>query len=92
MAFEGMDPDAVEQYGHQLLAEASNIGSLIHQIQSHVTTLASNWLGSDSNQFQQEWSGSYIHQMQSAQQSLNDLGNKALQNAQEQRSTSGTLA
>jgi WXG100 family type VII secretion target len=91
MAFEGMNPDQVEQYGHQLLTEAGNIGHLISTIQSNVSTLGTNWLGTDSDQFQQEWSNTYLRQMQNAQESLQKLGNVALQNASEQRSTSSHL-
>lgn len=91
MAFEGMDPDQVEQHGHQLLAESSNIENLVHAITSQVSTLAGNWQGQDSEQFQQEWSNTYLHQMQQAREALHQLGQAALRNAQEQRATSAGL-
>lgn len=91
MAFEGMDPDQVEQYGHQLLAESNNIENLVHAITSQVSTLAASWQGQDSDQFQQEWSNTYIHQMQQARDALQHLGQAALHNAQEQRHTSAGL-
>lgn len=91
MAFEGMDPDQIEQYGHQLLSEGNNVENLVHAITSQVSTLAANWQGQDSNQFQQEWSNTYIHQMQQARDALIRLGQVALHNAQEQRETSASL-
>jgi WXG100 family type VII secretion target len=91
MAFEGMNPDQVEQYGHQLVAESSNIENLIHSITSQVSTLAANWQGQDSEQFQREWSGTYIRQMQSAHDALYHLGQAALRNAHDQRQTSAAL-
>jgi uncharacterized protein YukE len=91
MAFEGMDPDQVEHYGNQLLTEAANVGHLIQQIQSNVTAVAANWVGQDSDQFQQEWSGNYIRQMQQAENALATLGHAALSNASEQRNTSSHL-
>ena len=91
MAFEGMDADQVEQYGHQLLAESNNVESLIHSITSQVSTLVVSWLGPDSDQFHQEWSNSYLRQMQGAQKALHDLGSAALSNAHEQRAISGHL-
>jgi WXG100 family type VII secretion target len=91
MAFEGMDPDQVEQYGHQLLTESSNVEHLMQTIGSHVNSLAASWQGSDSEQFQHEWSGNYVRQMHNAARALHDLGQAALRNAEDQRRTSSGL-
>ena len=91
MAFTGMDADQVEHYGHQLVTESENIGQLITQIQSNVGTLHANWHGQDSDQFQQEWSTNYLRQLQQAQAALSGLGQAALKNAGDQRTTSSHL-
>ena len=91
MAFEGMDPDQVEHHGNQLLSESGNLEHLIQSITAQVSTLAANWQGQDSEQFQHEWSNSYLHQMRKAQEALNQLGHAALRNAREQRETSSRL-
>jgi WXG100 family type VII secretion target len=91
MAFEGMDPDQVEQHGRQLLAESGNIEHLIQTITGQVTTLAASWQGHDSDQFHSEWSNTYLRQMQSARDALHTLGTVALHNADEQRRTSSGL-
>lgn len=88
MAFEGMDPDQVDVLGRQLQSQESHLTGLINQLDGLTSTMASNWLGNDSTRFQQTWHGQYRQQLQHAATQLGQLGQTAIQNAAQQRSTS----
>lgn len=88
MAFEGMDPDQVESLGRQLQGQQSALSGLISQLDGLTTNMSQNWLGNDSNRFQQTWHGQYRQQLQHAADQLGQLGQVAISNAAEQRRTS----
>lgn len=86
----GMDPDQVESMGHQMQKQADNISSsIIPIIDNLVNQIPTVWNGSDANQFKQWWTGQHRGQLVSAAGDLKGLGQSALNNAREQRNTSG---
>jgi surface antigen len=86
----GMDTDVVEQSGRQLKSQAANIGSLIAQLDKLVNSLPSVWDGQDAQQFVRNWWPQHKKALAAAQQSVDGLGQSALNNASEQRHVSST--
>lgn len=88
MAFTGMDPAVVRDIGHRLKAQASDVGSIVATIDRLVRQSAGTWDGAKSRQFQDSWQSNYRPALYRAQQSLDGLGQSALNNASEQEQAS----
>lgn len=89
MAMVGMDIDAVENIGRQMQTQADAIGHVISQVESLISQAEHAWKGGDADSFRDTWHSHYKGPMTQAQNSLHGLGQSALHNANEQRSTSG---
>lgn len=89
MARMGMDVEAVERTGRDLKQRATDIGGLLSQIDRLVTNLSSVWDGQDAQQFVSQWWPEHKRSLQTVQQSIDGLGQSALNNASEQRQVSG---
>jgi uncharacterized protein YukE len=69
-------------------AEANNIGQLLSRVASQVSVADRAWEGQDAKRFVDEWN-SRRNQIKAVQDNLSSLGRKALQEASQQRKTSG---
>ncbi|MBK6301304.1 MAG: CHAP domain-containing protein [Actinomycetales bacterium] len=85
----GMDVDVVEGLGRQLKGQAHQLQGVVTQIESLVNQSSTAWDGKDSQDFRQWWRGEHKPKLVSLQQMIDGLGTSALNNAQEQRGTSG---
>lgn len=88
MAQLGMNADVVEQIGNQLRQQANEITNVINQINHLVGTMESNWWGPDAQTFCNDWWPQHRTQLAAAGQSIDGLGQSALNNASAQRSVS----
>lgn len=88
MARMGMDVDVVEQSGRDLKGRASEIGNLIGQIERTVSQLGQNWDGQDAQTFVSTTWPTHKRSLQQIQTEIDELGQTALQNAQQQREVS----
>jgi uncharacterized protein YukE/surface antigen len=88
----GMDVDVVEGIGRQLKGQAQQISGVISQIESLVNQAVSHWDGKDAHDFRSLWSGEHKPKMFNLQHMIEDLGNAALNNVNEQRQVSGGSA
>lgn len=88
MARMGMDVEAVEKTGRDLKTKATNIQTLIGEIEGLVTGLSSVWDGKDAQQFVNEWWPQHKKNLSSVKESIEGLGQSALNNASEQREVS----
>ncbi len=84
----GMDVDVVEGIGRQLKGQAQQISGVISQIESLVNQAVSHWDGKDAHDFRSLWSGEHKPKMFNLQHMIEDLGNAALNNVNEQRQVS----
>jgi uncharacterized protein YukE len=84
----GMDADLVEQSGRQLKSQASQLGSLVTQLDRLVNGLPSVWDGPDAQRFVHQWWPEHRKMLTAAQQQIDGLGQSALNNASEQRQVS----
>jgi len=88
MAFEGMDPDLIEQLGNQLKTQGNQIMSVISAVDGLINQMEGSWKGQDATQFQGWWIQQHRPALNSAAQAVDGLGQSALNNASQQRSTS----
>lgn len=88
MARMGMDVDLVEQEGNKLKKKASDLGALMAEINSIVSGLPAIWDGKDANEFVHNWWPGHRQSLQSVINSIDGLGQSALNNASEQRDVS----
>lgn len=88
MARMGMDVEAVEKTGRDLKTKATNIQTLIGEIEGLVTGLSSVWDGKDAQQFVNEWWPQHKKNLSAVKESIEGLGQSALNNASEQREVS----
>lgn len=89
MARMGMDVDAVEKSGGDLKARAGEIRALMGRIDGIVNHLSSVWDGKDANDFVHNWWPQHKKHLSSVAESIDGLGQSALNNAREQRDVSG---
>lgn len=88
MARMGMDVDAVENVSRRLHSQSEQLRSLMNQIGQSVEQATQVWDGNDSKQFHGEWTGHHRQAIERAIHDIEQLGQKALRNAQRQRETS----
>lgn len=89
MARMGMDVDLVETASRELKQRASDINSLVGQIEGTVHHLLSIWDGPDAKTFVEQWWPDHKKQLLTASSTIEGLGQSAWNNAQEQRNVSG---
>lgn len=86
--WEGMNVDVVEQQARQLQQLAEQTKQLIQKIDGEVRRLAENWRGDDSKKFESEWEGQHKQSLTRSSQILEEMGQTATQQAQQQKQTS----
>ena len=84
----GMNADVVEQLGRQLKQQAADIAGIINQINSLVGNMEQNWWGPDAQTFCNTWWPQHRTELTNVQNSVDGLGQSALNNATEQRNVS----
>ena len=84
----GMDVAEVERIGRQMQTEANNIQQLLNRVAQQVKIAEDAWKGQDATRFLDDWN-TRQRQVQAVQTSLDQLGRRALQEAQQQRKVSG---
>lgn len=88
MSFLGMDTSAVRQLAAQMTQSASEI----QQISQQLTVQLQNtqWVGPDRNQFENDWTGTHVQQLNIVMQALTDASQKANLNADQQDQASNS--
>jgi uncharacterized protein YukE len=86
--FEGMDPDAVRAFAHQLTSDAEQIDNIINSLTGQLHGL--HWVGNDATRFTGEWDGTYRPQLHAVSNALRDAANVATANANQQDQASAT--
>lgn len=89
MARMGMDVESVERTGRDLKSKAANLQSLVGEIDGLVRGLPGIWDGRDAEQFVNEWWPQHKKNLLAVKESVEGLGQSALNNAAEQREVSG---
>lgn len=84
--FTGMDIAGVRQLSSTLTHKAGEIRTLMQQVTSQLQS--TQWVGSDRQRFESDWTGQHCQQLNTVAQSLEEAAQRANQNAQEQESTS----
>lgn len=84
----GMNADAVEQIGRQLQQQADQIQTIVNHINSLVGNMQQNWWGPDAQTFCNDWWPQHRNELAAVGNSINGLGQSALNNASEQRNVS----
>ena len=88
MARMGMDVDLVESASRDLKARASDITTVIGEIDRIVNNLLTIWDGPDAKTFVDTWWPQHKTQLTNAASTIDGLGQSAWNNAQEQRQVS----
>lgn len=86
--WHGMDPDEVDGLARRINSEASNLQSVMTKLDGLVSSMQTNWSGTDSTRFHDTYQSQYRGQIANAIQHLNSLATTAMNNANEQRATS----
>jgi uncharacterized protein YukE len=89
MAQMGMDVDAVESVGRQLKLSADSVDQIVSSLDKSVNGLLQVWDGPGAQRFVQQTWPTFRKSLVAAQASIASLGQSALNNASEQRGTSG---
>ena len=85
----GMNPDEVEKMGRRLQnVNAESIRGLVREIEGLVNNTNSTWIGADADRFRSWWPDKRAR-MNAIADDLHGFGQSALNNAAEQRRTSG---
>jgi len=84
-----MNPDAVENVGHQLKNQASEINNIVSQLNNVVSSMEADWWGPDAQTFCNDWWPKHKQELTQAATNIDGLGQSALNNASEQRQVSG---
>lgn len=87
--WEGMNPDVVEPQARQLQDLGHQTKSLITKIDGEIARLGENWHGDDAKKFVADWQGQHKTSLSQSAEMLDQMGQTALHNASQQRSTSG---
>lgn len=87
MSLSGMDVDAVEALSKKLNGFADRLSEITNGLARDVGNLGSFWRGPDAQQFITTWA-THKASLQSAHNSIRDLGHAAARNVQDQRTAS----
>lgn len=85
---KGMDADSVSASGDKLVAYKGELDGIVEAVNGAVSTIKSNWGGTDAEQFQSDWNGQR-QVVAAAGDKLDQMGKKCKTNAESQKSTSG---
>ena len=89
-SWEGMNPDVVEAQARVLGSLSEEVTTLMHKIESEVTSLADAWHGDDSRKFATEWAGTHKPVFTTAATLLANMSDTSARNAGQQRATSSS--
>ena len=89
MAMIGMDVQQVRELATQFGAKADAINDIITEINGKLGS--TEWKGTDSEQFRNDWNSNLTTQLRNVAQALRDAQQKATKNAQDQENTSNSL-
>lgn len=89
MAMIGMDVEQVRQLATQFGAKADAINDIITDITNRLSS--TEWKGTDSEQFRNDWNSNLTTQLRNVEQALRDAQQKATKNATDQEQTSSAL-
>jgi uncharacterized protein YukE len=86
--FTGMDIEAVKGLSNQMKQKADEI----RQIQGQLTSAlnGAQWVGPDRERFKSEWDGQCVQALRKVSETLEQAGEAANQNAQQQQQASNT--
>lgn len=87
----GMNVESVRGIAKQLDGQAHVVDQVIGAVDKLISQTQSDWVGKDSQQFQQLWHGQYKGQLQKLKQELSDLAVKARSSARSQEDASNQL-
>jgi uncharacterized protein YukE len=87
----GMDVDAVERFGRDLKAQASQILSLVGTVDQYIDRAGSLWEGPGAGRYVGQWRGTDAPRLRRLAAMLTNLGQQAINNAQAQREVSGRV-
>ncbi len=88
MALEGMDVAQVTSLANLMKQKAAEIQGIISTLSGQLSN--TQWVGADRNQFEGDWHGTYTQQLTAVVNGLNDAGNRAMQNVNQQTQASAT--
>jgi WXG100 family type VII secretion target len=88
MAFEGMDPDVVQNLGQQLKNQENSLHSIVSAIDGIINQMDGSWKGADATQFLGWWQQQHRPAMMAAATAIGGLGQSAFNNADQQRQAS----
>ncbi|MFI7589544.1 hypothetical protein ACIB24_20960 [Spongisporangium articulatum] len=87
--FVGMVPEEVQSLGQLLAATVpGEIDGIISKITGQLGS--TQWVGADRQQFETDWQGTYVAQLNQVKAALQEFGNHAMQEAQQQIDASAT--
>lgn len=87
----GMNVENVRGIAKQLDGQANAVEHVLSAVDKLIHQATTDWLGRDSQQFQQLWTGQYKGQLQKLKGDLTDLAVKARNSAAGQEQASNTL-
>ena len=85
---KGMNADAVSSSGDKLIGYKGELDGIVEAVTGAVSTIKSNWGGSDADGFQSDWN-SQRQVVSAAGDKLDAMGKKCKTNAEAQKSASG---
>ncbi len=91
MSMIGLNADSIYGVARDLRLQSDELWSISQAVNSLLSSAASNWSGSDLEQFDQLWSNNYQKVCLQLRDDLNDLADVAESNARDQEEISSTL-
>lgn len=91
MANKGMDTDIARSVHTQLGGLHTQLTTLINNIGTQVSTVHGVWHGTDSTQFESEWSSVHRPALTNAANALEQFARTLMSNITNQETTSSTL-
>ena len=86
--FTGMDIEAVKQLSTQMRQKADEISQIKNQLTTALN--GAQWVGPDRERFKSDWDGQCVQALTQVSQTLEQAGQAANQNAQQQEQASNT--
>ncbi|MBB5830856.1 hypothetical protein [Brachybacterium aquaticum] len=83
---KGMTPEAVEQMGTQITEAGEQVQQIFTAVQGRVTEF--DWTGEDRDRYIQEFESTVGQLVQQVQQQAQEFGDRARNNANQQRDAS----
>ena len=84
--FTGMDIEAVKQLSTQMRQKADEISQIKNQLTTALN--GAQWVGPDRERFKSDWEGQCVQALTQVSQTLEQAGQAANQNAQQQEQAS----